>query len=81
MFTALANSSQGQVSFTAADLDIPADQLSPASKGIPGLGIYVNGKSTATMAGKPVDLSGNPGTGILVASKLGPYLSSILSHP
>ena len=81
MLSSAAGASEGRVSFTAADLDLPPDQLSPASKGIPGLGIYINGKPTTTIAGKLVDLSGNPGTGTLVPTTLGPILPSIISHP
>jgi len=76
-----AQASGGQVSFVAADLDLPKAELSPASKGIPGLGLYINGKSSATVQGKPVDLSGNPGTGNLTQTSLSPVLASMNLHP
>ena len=76
-----AQTSGGQISFVAADLDLPKAVLSPASKGIPGLGLYINGKSSAIVQGKPVDLSGNPGTGNLTPMSLAPVFASMNLHP
>jgi len=80
MLSEMAQASNGKVSLVVADLDLPGSDLSPASKAIPGLGIYVNGKPTVSMNGRSFDLSGNLGSGTLVPQALGPIMSGFFAH-
>jgi hypothetical protein len=80
MMTSMATSSRGKVALIAADIDLPKDQLSPMARAVPGLGVYINGKPSAMVDGKVVDLSGNPGSGNLTIQTIGPALESISSQ-
>lgn len=75
---AVAFSSGGSIAVTAADLDLPSQQLTPRERSIPGVGIWVNGKQSFKLSGKSVNLSGNLGSGQLNSATLDPVLTALL---
>lgn len=54
-----ASAGGDKVYLEIVNLDMPAEDLSPAAAQVQGLGVTINGSSTVMVNGHPTDLSGN----------------------
>lgn len=62
-----AHAGGDKVYLEIVNLDMPAEDLSPAAAQVPGVGVTVNGSSTVNVNGHATDLSGN-----ILSSKMYP---------
>ena len=73
----LWQSSHPDASLEVVDLDVPREDLSPVAASVPGLGLAVNGNSTFTIGGKPVDMGDNLGHGSVSPQNLITALNTV----